>query len=621
VDRAAESTVPLWQCKSNNEANTSGGGIFFTGVAGLPVVTNCLITGNFAGRDGGGISANWHSEPNIVNCTIVDNIVTGIGFEAGYGGGVCCSYGNYTNIINSIIWDNSAQNGLQLAIGTGFKYDPRPSTVKVSYSDVKGGQAFVFIDNGCTLNWGAGNIYGDPCFVTGPLGSYYLSQIDTSDSNQTTDSPCVDAGSDQASNVGLSRSYTTRTDEVFDTNVVDMGYHYSLAHLLELCSFCDLSHNGDVNLIDFAIFSLYWLNENCSNGNNWCDGADITFDSHVNFRDLALLHECWLAEDTDAPLPNPSEWEIVPHSLPEDLNSISMTAKAAYDAWGGVVEYYFECVTGNDSDGGWDPNATYISTNLDPNTTYGYRVKARDARGHETRWSAVGYAVTGQSSPVVDHDPPTPNPMTWASFPTATSSTTITMKATTADDGPAGTLPVEYYFECTDHGEANSVWRPDPNYVAAGLTPSTLYTFRVKARDSAIPYNETGWSDPCSATTTGETLNYPPEPVLWATTTPTPPYETGSGESAFAHMSAQEATDPEGSGVQYYFQCMDVPGVFSGICGPEANGYSSGWIDDPQWDVCLNNAGRGYRFRFKVRDTSEDLVESGWSEIRRCLPP
>ncbi len=410
---------------------------------------------------------------------------------------------------------------------------------------------------------------------------------------------------------------TTRTDNVQDAVPVDMGYHYPLAHSIDLCSFCDLSHDGEVNLIDFAIFDLYWLNEDCSNDNNWCGGADLTFDSRVDFKDLALLYECWLAEDTDAPLPNPSEWEIAPYSTTTTPPyTVSMTAKAAFDSWGGVVEYYFECVTGNDSNSGWAPNTTYISTDLDVNTTYGYRVKARDERGHETLWSVIGYAVTGQlPPPPPDTTPPTPDPMTWASVPTAIDSTSITMTATTATDS---TPPVEYYFECTNHGEANSVWQTNPTYVVSGLTPSTLYTFRVKARDGVIPHNETGWSDPASATTTAEIpLNYPPAPVLWATT----PYETGSGDNVYAHMTAQVATDPPpgSSGVQYYFQCIDFPGIFSGNCSAPV-GYSSGWINVTQWDVCISPAGKGYKFRFKVRDTSPDLKESGWSTTLPCYP-
>ncbi len=488
-----------------NKAATSGGGILFAGIeANTPTVKNCLVVDNQAGRDGGGLSVNWYAAPLITNCTIVGNEATGnfgVPGRTGLGGGIYSSYHSHTVILNSILWNNYALQGRELAVGTGFEYDSRPSTVDINYSDIKGAQVNVFVDAGCTLNWGTHNIYADPCFVTGPLGNYYLSQTDTNDPNQTANSPCVDAGNDLASNVGLYHSYTTRTDEVFDTGIVDMGYHYPLAHPIELCSFSDLSHDGIVNFVDFAIFCLYWLNEGCSDSNNWCGGADLTSDTHVNFNDLASFYECWLAEDTDAPLPNPSEWEIAPYSSPEDHNSISMTAKAAYDAWGGVVEYYFECVTcGNDSNSGWR-NRTYDPNNLEPNTVYGYRVKARDERGNETLWSTVGYAIVGEGQgppPTQDHNPPTPNPMTWATTPHAISSTSIAMEATTATDDTAG---VQYYFEDVNHPDVNSGWQGDPTWTDTTCEPNTTYTYRVKARDTSSWLNETGWSDPYSATT------------------------------------------------------------------------------------------------------------------------
>jgi hypothetical protein len=72
------------------------------------------------------------------------------------------------------------------------------------------------------------------------------------------------------------------------------------------------------------------------------------------------------------------------------------------------------------------------------------------------------------------------------------------MTATTATDA---TMPVQYYFECTNHGEANSTWQTSPTYLAQDLTPSTSYSFRTKARDSSTAHNETGWSSTQSTTT------------------------------------------------------------------------------------------------------------------------
>jgi hypothetical protein len=73
------------------------------------------------------------------------------------------------------------------------------------------------------------------------------------------------------------------------------------------------------------------------------------------------------------------------------------------------------------------------------------------------------------------------------------------MTATTATD--AESPPVQYYFECTTDGDVNSGWQSSATYSPSGLNPLTLYSFRVKARDSYTTPNETGWSSTLSATT------------------------------------------------------------------------------------------------------------------------
>ncbi|MGB8227338.1 MAG: S8 family serine peptidase, partial [Sedimentisphaerales bacterium] len=62
------------------------------------------------------------------------------------------------------------------------------------------------------------NISPDPNFVLG----FYLSHTGAM---QDFNSPCFDIGSDTAANLGLS-NYTTRTDGVKDSGIVDLGYHY-----------------------------------------------------------------------------------------------------------------------------------------------------------------------------------------------------------------------------------------------------------------------------------------------------------------------------------------------------------------------------------------------------------
>ncbi|MHC4501484.1 MAG: right-handed parallel beta-helix repeat-containing protein, partial [Planctomycetota bacterium] len=101
------------------------------------------------------------------------------------------------------------------------------------------------------------------------------------------------------------------------------------------------------------------------------------------------------------------------------------------------------------------------------------------------------------AGPIPDENPPSPDPMTWASPPQAVGSNKITMTATTAND-PCSP-PVEYYFGCQTVGGHDSIWQQDTTYVDSGLLPGTEYTYHVKAQDQM--YNETFWSVPASATT------------------------------------------------------------------------------------------------------------------------
>ena len=107
-------------------------------------------------------------------------------------------------------------------------------------------------------------------------------------------------------------------------------------------------------------------------------------------------------------------------------------------------------------------------------------------------------AQTGEWAPggEPDVDPPTPDPMTWATVPYATGPTSIAMVATTASDSSP---PVEYYFDCTTAGGHDSGWQTSTSYEDTGLQCETQYTYRVQARDS-VP-NTGSFSTSESATT------------------------------------------------------------------------------------------------------------------------
>ena len=68
-----------------------------------------------------------------------------------------------------------------------------------------------------------------------------------------------------------------------------------------------------------------------------------------------------------------------------------------------------------------------------------------------------------------DTDPPTPDPMTFATAPYSTGTSSIAMVASTASDASG----VEYYFDCTSGGGNDSGWQDSTSYEDTGLSVST----------------------------------------------------------------------------------------------------------------------------------------------------
>ncbi|MFT5108333.1 MAG: hypothetical protein ACI9UA_003977, partial [Pseudoalteromonas tetraodonis] len=97
-----------------------------------------------------------------------------------------------------------------------------------------------------------------------------------------------------------------------------------------------------------------------------------------------------------------------------------------------------------------------------------------------------------------DNTAPSPDPMSFASAPSASSVTSILMEATAASD-VAG---VEYYFTETsgNPGGDDSGWQAETIYEDRGLSTGMVYTYTVTARDLSANQNATAPSDPASAT-------------------------------------------------------------------------------------------------------------------------
>jgi predicted outer membrane repeat protein len=220
-----------------------------------PNVFDCLFRGNEAGfgggnYPGGGGMCNFnYCGPNVVNCTFSGNLASPAG------GAIYCHYYGDTTVTNCILWGDDPN---EIALSGD-------ATITVSYSDVQGG-------------WpGEGNIDENPLFWTGPLGDYYLSQMAA---GQDEDSPCVNTGSDTAGNLGLD-TRTTRTDEVPDSGIVDMGYHYPIVCV------GDLDGDGKTDQADLGILLADW---GCTGSD--CAG-DLDNDGDTDQGDLGILLADW----------------------------------------------------------------------------------------------------------------------------------------------------------------------------------------------------------------------------------------------------------------------------------------------------------------------------------------
>jgi subtilisin family serine protease len=247
-----------------NSAKFGGGGIHCASFEESITISNCLITYNrtrvtMGGGGGGGIAVWTNTSPTITNCTLSFNQT------ASRGDGIGCGNNTHPKITNCILWNNSS-NEIERFSGC-----PIPGNPIVTYSNIRGGWS------------GVGNIDSDPCFVTGPHGDYYLSQITA---GQAVDSPCVDAGSDTAANLGMDIC-TTRTDQIGDTGIADMGYHYPTITVVRNP---DIDGNWHVDLLDYTVLAGDW--QNCSVVNLL--PGDIVRNGCVDINDFRFLLEFWL---------------------------------------------------------------------------------------------------------------------------------------------------------------------------------------------------------------------------------------------------------------------------------------------------------------------------------------
>ncbi|MCB1639769.1 MAG: hypothetical protein KDI15_13080, partial [Thiothrix sp.] len=136
----------------------------------------------------------------------------------------------------------------------------------------------------------------------------------------------------------------------------------------------------------------------------------VTGSGSINYTDYGSLGRYTLSGnipvmvDNTPPNPDPMGWATVPAAL--DHQSIRMTALTAQDDLSTRVEYYFACTAGGNGcqDSGWVVGTGWTAAGLDADTSYSFRVKARDGAGNETAFSDAASALTG-SAPVINLAP------------------------------------------------------------------------------------------------------------------------------------------------------------------------------------------------------------------------
>ncbi|MEW6173209.1 MAG: fibronectin type III domain-containing protein [Bacillota bacterium] len=201
-----------------------------------------------------------------------------------------------------------------------------------------------------------------------------------------------------------------------------------------------------------------------------------------------------------------------PPAAPSNLVATAASSSAVNLSWtdnsGDETGFVIEAKAGS-SDysviGAIGPNfSTYAHTGLLPNTTYYYRVKARNTSGDS------GYTnEASATTPAADTVPPAPAPPAAPSslVATAASSTAVNLSWTDNSGDETGFV-IEAKAGGSDYSVIGAIGPNFSTYAHTGLSPDTTYYYRVKARNDS---GDSDYTNEASATTPAATP-VPPAP-------------------------------------------------------------------------------------------------------------
>jgi parallel beta-helix repeat protein len=210
----------------NAAYDTNPGGFWYGGglcLEGSGLVFNNLFVRNSCGATSGGFAyggALYLDSGLVANNTFVANRCS---CAVPYGGAIYASNSQSVTIKNNIIVNNTARGIVPYGGGIAC-YPDSLDTLVCDYNDVWQNSPADYY----SCRPGTGAVSLDPLLVAGPNGDYYLSQVAA---GQDSTSPGVDAGDTLLGEVPLNldslvHAWTTRTDSLPDSGLIDMGYHY-----------------------------------------------------------------------------------------------------------------------------------------------------------------------------------------------------------------------------------------------------------------------------------------------------------------------------------------------------------------------------------------------------------
>jgi glucose/arabinose dehydrogenase/fibronectin type 3 domain-containing protein len=290
--------------------------------------------------------------------------------------------------------------------------------------------------------------------------------------------------------------------------------------------------------------------------------------------------------------------DTTPPSAPTAPTATAVSTTRLDLAWAassdnvGVTEYRVERCQGssctNFAQVGTTPNTNLSSTGLAANTVYRFRVRAADAAGNLSPYSAI---VSGRTLAADTTRPTAPTGLT----ANAVSPTQVNLGWTASTDNVGVT---GYRVErcqgagCTTWAEIAST--STTSHSDTGRLPGTVYRYRVRAMDAAG--NLSLYSSIATVTTPAVTDGSPPSAPAGLTAAP-----VGSGQ---VNLGWAASTDNVGVAGYRVERCAGTGCTnFAQVASPSTTSYSDNGL----------SASTTYRYRVRAADAAGNL--SGYSNV------